>query len=284
MPDPVPTSPAPTAEVPPTAPTTAAPPPATAPVAPRAAPAASPPAQQALALQPGAQPRPAQPRTLRDIANKPPEEQAKKDGLRFARKALKAFGIDVKKGDDIVAKAEEFKRDQDKVRSERKDFRQKAEGLDRASKAMQEAVDAEMASLPAEQQAQVKLHIAGADAVTAFEKIVALKKAGMLKAQGALPETQPPAAPPAVPPPPAAAVPAPAPRAPVSPPATSAPPTPGPVPTSATPPDVKSEIARLEQTGRTSSGPAAKRSLLTASIAKYENKSTLYKDDHRPGH
>ena len=181
------------------------------PVAPTPAPA--PAAQTAAPTKP--------PKTLAELLSEKGPEEAQKRIARAARKALKAFGIDIPKDADINAEAERYKADRAAKKSERRELREKAEQADAYRSALDTYAKNEVAALSEEQRAFV-LGVAPTDARAQLAHISALRQSGALK-------TAAPAAPeaPAAPTAPAAPPPLPAP-------AQSAPTQPGPVQT--TPP------------------------------------------------
>jgi hypothetical protein len=263
--------PAPPPPAPPAPPAPAAPPPP-APAAARTKPKPEAPPAPAARAKPG--------ETIGDLIQRPSTPQAQKDGIKAARKVLKAAGIDVPKDADVMAAAEAYGAKQKERKAERKELKAENEVATASATAM---IEYELSTLTTEQQAGAKLLLGNGKPVEQLQKLLDLKKSKMF---GGSPT--PPAAPPAPPaggtPPPAAP---PGGKVPVEPPARTAPNSPAPPAGGGTPPpDVKTEIARIESTANEQikrglgRNPETKRSHLIAAIAKSENARALYKDDH----
>jgi hypothetical protein len=206
------------------------------------------------------------------VIKRPSTPEAEKAGIKAARKILKAAGFDIPKDADVIAEAEKIASKNTERKAERK-------ALNGAAK---ELIAIEMGQLTPEQQATAKLFMGdSAKPADQLAKLIEMKKTKMFAA---------PAAPPTPPAPPAGgAPPAPPPggKAPVEPPARTAPTAPAPpAGGGSTPPDVKTEIKRIETAAddavRRGLGRnmETKRNTLIAAVAKSENARALYKDDH----
>jgi hypothetical protein len=267
----------------PTAPATPPAPPVTPPPAPPAPPA--PPPVRTAPVVPPAPPTPPAPRgapkklddVIRAAGEKP--QSAEKRDRRAVRKVLKEFGIEVKKDTDLTEAAREFREKQDDLRKGRKELKGSADEATEAHETAKAYVETELAAMSDEDRARAKLFLGDAPPVRQLAKLTELKKSGFVKATAAPPPAPPGGAPPA-------------------PPAPGAPPVPKPgntQPTGGAPPgggapqraDVKAEIARLDaqvkadvEGGKTALTDT-KRNALMASLARYGNRRTLFKDDNR---
>ena len=220
-------------------PAPAAPPPVVPPApAPQAhAPAqAAPQAPPAVAAPTAAPSSPKPAKTLQELLNEKGPDEAQKRITRAARKALKAFGIEIPKDADINAAAEAYKAERSAKKAERRDLRTKAEEAESYRGVVESYAKSELASLTDQQRAFV-IGVAPSDARAQLAHIQMLRQSGAITAAPAA-SAAPAVAPVVVPATPAVAAPLPAP-------AQSAPTQPGPVQTPVAITDHHAEWNRL---------------------------------------